>query len=120
MLTKLQKIGQKAGMAATTALTFVAPVLAQYSYETSSSSSSDGALGGAFGLFFFCCIFIFALAYLGLKIYLTIDCLNRNYGDDKNGKLLGIVMIWIVDMFIAPFGLVLYYFLVMRKFPKSK
>lgn len=101
---------QKASLATAAALTFITPALAQ---------ESDAA-GGIFGLLIICCVFLFIVLYLGLKVYLTIDCLNRNYGEDKNGKVLGLVLIWVVDWIISPLGLILYYFLVMRKYPKNK
>lgn len=113
MLNRLHK----AEIAAVTALSFAAPVLAQYS---DSSSSSAGAAGGIITLVIFCCLGVIGLAYLALKIYLTIDCLNRDYGQDNSMKIVGLLMIWIADSVLPFLSLILYYFLVMNKYPKVK
>ncbi len=108
----------KGGALSTLALSTITPILAssyRYSYE---SSGDDAAIGG-FMIVIYCCICIFSLLYLGLKVYLTIDATKRDYGEDSSMKIVGILLIWILDWILPIIGLLLYYFLVMRKFPKK-
>ncbi len=113
MRNKLSRLA----LGAATLSAFVAPVLAR-GYDYSYSYSSDGM--DAISLVILCCVCVFSLVYLGLKIYLTVDAFKRNYGEDSNMKIIGILMIWILDWIVPLVGLILYYFLVMRKYPKSE
>ncbi|MFW5702444.1 MAG: hypothetical protein ACOCXP_00570 [Candidatus Dojkabacteria bacterium] len=94
------------------------PILSYFSLTASVLAQEDEA-GGIISILIFLCLCLFIIAYIGLKVYLTIDALNRDYGEDKNGKVLGLILIWVIDWFITFVGLILYYFLIMRKYPKK-
>jgi hypothetical protein len=65
-----------------------------------------------------CCLFVPIIAYLGLKIYLSVDAFSRDYGDDNNMLLIGLLLLWFADIFLFV-GPLFYYFLIMQKFPKK-
>lgn len=112
----LKKLAQTATAAVATA-SIVAPALAQ-SYYTYDSSAGDAAFLG-FNAVIWCCLCVFGLIYLGLKIYATIDLFKRNFGTDNSGQIIGLVLIWLVDWILPFIGLILYYFLVAKKYPKK-
>ena len=97
----------------------VSPILAQ-TYNSSNTGEAESAVAGGITLLIICCVFIFVIGYIALKIYLTLDALKRDYGDNTNGKVLGLALIWLVDLIIAPLGPILYYFLIMKKYPKMQ
>jgi hypothetical protein len=109
MRDKLQKVA----IASTAVLSLLTPVLAQTDYSYS-SSTDDGA--GAFVLVMYCCLCIFSLLFLGLQIYLIIDALGRDFGSDNSMLIVSIVLLVFLGF---PVGTIVYYFLVMKKYPKK-
>jgi hypothetical protein len=87
--------------------------------QTSGESEAAGAAFSFLFLAIICCATLFSLAYLALKVYLTIDATSRDYGDNNNDMAIGIISIWVIDSFIPIIGLVIYYFLIMQKYPKK-
>lgn len=91
--------------------------------QTSTTSSSDGGGAAAMGAFLtftiVCCVLLFSLGYVAAKIYLTLDAVNRDYGDNNSPLLTGILLIWVLDMFIPLIGLILYTLIIMPKYPKK-
>jgi drug/metabolite transporter (DMT)-like permease len=93
------------------ALAFVAPALAQTYYYSSSSSTADGV-----SLLIYCCCCLLCLPFLALQIYLIVDSFKRNYGADSNMQIVGLLLLLLIGF---PVGSILYYFLIMKKYPKK-
>lgn len=89
----------------------VVPALAQSYYYTSSNSADAGV-----GLFIYCCICLIALPLIILQIYLIVDSFRRDYGSNSSMQVVGLLLLLIIGF---PIGTLLYYFLIMQKFPKK-
>jgi hypothetical protein len=90
----------------------VAPVLAQRYYN----DPADDAIFGSFMFFFYCCLCIFGIVAMGVQIYFLIDSFKRDYGEDDNMQIISILILLLLGF---PFGTLIYYFLVMQKYPKK-
>lgn len=95
-------------------LVMLTPVLAQ-TMRTTSSSQADGA-AGIFFILFYCCICIFILISVVIFIYLIIDAFQRDYGADSNMLLVSLLLLIFLGF---PVGAIIYYFIVMKKYPKK-
>ena len=89
----------------------------------SSSSSMDGLLSSGFGIFFICfyCVFIlFWLVAIGLWIWMLIDLVQRDESEfgstSGNQKVLWLLIVLLTGWI----GSLIYYFMIYRKFPRSK
>lgn len=92
-------------------LSIFAPVFAQ---------SGEDAVAGVFFFAMICTFIIVGLVFLGLNVYLTIDALNRDYKEDESMKIIGLLIIWIAPNIISIFSYLLYYILIMKKYPKAE
>ncbi len=109
-------------------------ILSNLVQSNSDSLAGAGALGGLFvfgiygsavAIFVLSMLVWFVLAILAfvlpvvvlvLMIYFTLDAMQRDFGvEESTQQLLWILVIWIASL---P-GLILYYFLVMQKYPKK-
>jgi hypothetical protein len=101
----------------TTVALFVTPVLAR-----SANSANSAAAGSVFAITsllftcFMCLIPIVVLAGYILNIFFIIDATKRDFGNDKNALIVWIVVLLFVGF---PIGTLLYYFLVIKKYPKQ-
>ena len=90
----------------------VTKVLAQsYDYYSYSSPGTDTFFTGVsvVMLVVYCCLLIFGLIYLVFTVLMIVDVAKRP--DEQANKV-----VWILVMLFIPFGTVLYYFLVKRKY----
>lgn len=97
----------------------VAQFAAQSSFDyTTSSTAATGASAGLtiFVCFFYILICILAVVALGVLVYQVIDATNRDFGQDSS-----MLTVWILILIFLgfPIGSLLYYFVVMRKYPKK-
>lgn len=113
-------------------LGFILPFLTIFAFTSvalaqSSAMSDSAAVGGVFLLItglFYCLIGVFILfgmvigiASFVIWIYMMIDVFMRDFGEDGN-----MAVIWFLVLFVAgmPIGGILYYVLVMQKYPLKK
>jgi len=115
IITNMQKLKQltKALLVVTTPVLLLAPVLAQTTYTY---SSSDSAGGGVISLIILLCSCIYFIIALGSTVYLIVDAFKRDFGNDSSMKIISILLLIFLSF---PIGTLIYYFLVMNKYPKK-
>ena len=85
-------------------------------------AEEDRVIGSFFGIFsglyflFVICACIFGVAIFALWIYLIIDATQRDYGQDTNMLAVGILLLVLLAF---PLGFILYWALIMTKYPKK-
>jgi len=101
-----------------TTFTAGAQAIAAQSMRTTAGSQpspSDGvALVGA-SLLYLCCFAAMLAVMAVYYIYFIKDAVNRDYGADDNMKVIAILLIIFLGF---PLGPILYYVLIMQKYPK--
>jgi hypothetical protein len=112
-MTKLTKLAAFAVTSISSFALATAPVAAATYYNT----TTTGPANAAFSLAFMLCICVFAVLIVGLKIYLIVDAVNRDYGDDQSMLLIGILFLLFLGF---PIGDILYWALIMQKYPKKQ
>lgn len=106
-----------------TFLMLLAPIAAETVTTTQASEPASGFAVFASLCFtlLFCGIYLaIPLCVVGgyaISLLLIIDVFRRDFGEKENEKIL-----WVIILLIAgfPIGVVLYYILVMRKYPVKK
>lgn len=74
-------------------------------------------VGAGVSLITLLCVCVVVVLILGLKIYLIVDATQRDYGNDNNMLLAGILILLFLGF---PFGDIIYWALIMQKYPKKK
>ncbi len=115
-MTKLAKIATYVSTSLASVVVFAAPVAAATN-TLPYTRLADNSLGTGVSLIILLCVCVLSVVILGLKIYLIVDAVNRDYGDDHNMMLVGILFLLFLGF---PIGDIIYWVLIMQKYPKKK
>lgn len=115
----LNKLAVSLGSGLLFASAAVAPVLAAAATTTAETEAASAFAASMFAVLILAFyVFIGVALCLGLvmQIYLIVDATQRNFGNEENAQLMWIVILLFVGF---PVGTLLYYFMVMKKYPKK-